>query len=258
MGDSHTMTDINPRLYNNAVNMGYHGEPLYITQLKAEKLKKEHSCNNLTLIISFGPQNLSDFNEEKLLISTYAKGIWDTYYPLLLPPNPLSKEYKLQYNKRSYLNSILKNMCLYPRTKHNKWQGHFEERDYALDTADLQETIQRHYYTSSQKVRKVSPAAILALDALCQNKQNISIFLIILPVHPAYKNKIPQSFLDTFKKLVRKYEKQGVPILNYLEYPMPDSTFYDYDHLNKEGARIFASILKADLKKLLQQQHLSK
>ncbi len=253
MGDSHIMTGINPNLFEHATNMGYHGEPLYITQLKAQKVQEESIGENRRFVIGIGPQNLSDFNEEKLLKDKYAKKIWDTYYPLLLPPAPLFKKYDLKYDKRSYLKGMVRNMCLYPRNKHDRWKGHFEARAYALETANLQKTIQRHFYNSRGELRDISQAAIRALDTLCYARKANNIIFVILPVHPAYKEQIPQPFIDSFQKITQKHKKQGIPILDYLEYPLPDSAFYDYDHLNQEGARIFAQVLNADLKQLFQQ-----
>ncbi len=258
MGDSHIMTDINPALFEKAINMGFHGEPLYITQLKAQKVQEESPHKNIRLIIGIGPQNLSDFNEEKLLKDKHAKKIWDTYYPILLPPASVFEKYNLKYDRRSYFKGIVRNMCLYPKNKHDSWKGHFEARDYALNTADLQKTIQRHFYDSRGRLRNISQAAIRALDTLCNNSKAGLIALVVLPVHPAYKKKIPPRFLNFFQKWITKHESRGIPVLNYMEYPLPDSAFYDYDHLNKEGARIFAPVLNADLKQLLQQGELSK
>jgi len=207
--------------------------------VEAKKLLNTCKSSKKTLLLSIGPQNFSDFNEKKLQIPKYAKALYKDYYPLLLE------------NPSFFDKTIIKTMCLYPHKKHQAWLGHFEARPYRLSIANLDKTIKRHYYAESDTLCHISQTAIQALDSLIllAQKKDSRLVLFVAPVHPQYQQAIPEPFKKQFRKTLAYCREKGIRILDYSQLSLPDSLFYDYDHLNEKGARIFTQKLTEDLKK---------
>ncbi len=249
IGDSHIMTDILPDETQGRFNLGNHGEPYYISYLKIQKLLKTCKARPSTVILGMGPQNFSNFNELKLQTPKYAKAIYKDYYPLLLEAPSFFSDWKMPYDKRMYYKTIIKTMCLYPHKNHKAWLGHFDGRPYRLEVADLDKTIKRHYYAESDTLCHISQIAVQALDSiitLC-SKENAHLIILAPPLHRRYRKAIPDLFQKQFETMLNTCRKKGIKVLDYSQLSLPDTLFYDYDHLNTKGAAVFTQILKKDL-----------
>ncbi len=249
IGDSHIMTDILPDEAQGRFNLGNHGEPYYISYLKVKKLLNTCKAQQRTIILGMGPQNFSNFNDLKLQIPKYAKAIYKDYYPLLLESPSFFKDWKMPYDKRMYYKTIIKTMCLYPHKNHKAWLGHFEGRSYRLAMADLDKTIKRHYYAESDTLCRISKIAMQALDSiitLC-GKENVHLIVLTTPLHRQYRKAVPDLFQKQFETMLNTCHEKGIEVFDYSQLNLPDTLFYDYDHLNQKGAAIFTQILKEDL-----------
>ncbi|MCP4457475.1 MAG: type II toxin-antitoxin system VapC family toxin [Cytophagales bacterium] len=71
--------------------------------------------------------------------------------------------------------------------------------------------------------------------------------MVAAPLHEAYREKVPMEIKDYFVKMKSDLTKQGIPILDFIDQPLENSAFKDFDHLNFDGARVFTKKL-SDMK----------
>ncbi|MCK9583808.1 MAG: hypothetical protein M0R69_02720 [Candidatus Cloacimonetes bacterium] len=145
----------------------------------------------------------------------------------------------------------------------------------ALDGA-----IQRHYYqgNSLRKISSLRTAYFARIVELCHQK-GVTLWVINTPLHQDYRSGVPiepvshyqklmaqgeqnflsqygQGLLENDQELLRKDQElaeSGQELLEsvsadfiFLDYStlnLPDSFFFDYDHLNGEGASFFSQLI---------------
>lgn len=105
-------------------------------------------------------------------------------------------------------------------------------------------TIKRHFYVQEKK-GDVSPMRnhyLRKLRQLCE-LHDIHLYLVNCPVHSSYYEKIPAKFIGETDKTGLFLENSLTTYINLSQMSLPDSCFYDYDHLNRQGAKIFSQHL---------------
>ena len=86
------------------------------------------------------------------------------------------------------------------------------------------------------------------LPAVLENiaKKNIKLYLITTPFHESYHERVMNDHVWIFTKQFCSQLAHSNPNVHYLDYsdfPLPDSCFWDADHLNELGASLFTDEL---------------
>ena len=99
------------------------------------------------------------------------------------------KDLDIDYSE--YYKSYIKNMCIYPKFKHDNFIGEFiaTEKKYKSDADKI---IAKHFYNNDD-IFNISDNQIEYLNSiieLCHDKK-IELILFTAPVHPDYYKLIP-------------------------------------------------------------------
>lgn len=245
MGDSHVMTGLDPSKFINARNISQSGEPYVSTYFKLRKLVESNHFD--TLILGFAPHNLSQFNDTKFNLGNGSDEAFLKMYPI----TSINDYRLLEINPYSYLRVIVKNMMLFPRKNHKYYLGNFIGKNVLLKNSKYkpQATINRHYYHSNKQYG-VSRLCLNYLDSIIHlcSKYKIRPILVNMPLHQSYQRLIPKNITDGFIHEANLLEKVGITIVDLSNYPLPDSCFADYDHLNFRGAEVISKKLIRNFK----------
>lgn len=117
-----------------------------------------------------------------------------------------------------------------------------------LCQSKLDETIFRgqtnpdHYHLDAH----LSQLMHTCLTEIIQDNQKngIETILLNLPCHPDFNSRIPDVLKHHIDSIALSFEPDHCRYLNLYDYPLPDSCFRDYDHLNARGAEIITPIIR--------------
>ena len=244
LGDSHPMYSINENLVNHSLKQCSSGEPYFYSLLKLDLYKSIHpDITTLILGISY-----HSFNKNvDARIDTYSS--YMSIYPKIKHIKPLVKiEDYLSLKTRlkvsfGYKFGIPSKDCI--AELKNEFIG-FE----SFGEPTLINTINRHYYTHSGNINDLSSIQIKVIDYIVQycKKSNITLVLYNAPVRKEYLASIPYLFIQTTDSIANSYtDNKHIYYLNHTDYPLSDTCFSDYDHLNMNGANIITPILRDSL-----------
>lgn len=105
--------------------------------------------------------------------------------------------------------------------------------------------IERHYpedydvsrdVDGDERLRKTYRDTI----ELCRN-HGARLTFVITPVHEMYRAGVPNDAPQRLRMYAQWLRNQGMRCLDYWEWPLESSDFYDADHLNDNGRRKFAA-----------------
>lgn len=272
LGDSHPECAVNDLEYSIFENRARSSEIYYLSYLKLKYiLEHGENAKNLKAIclvynfFSLGQSRQNRFAENTSLANSFLL----KYAPLWqsLENYPRRYGYPCYRSDLSiYLSSHLpkiedvKDLLLYITVSYSKFQeyrgsflsehkAHLDEEKIKLEIENLQTKYKYpdgEEYQGSELEEKMLR---MILDLAKQH--NIPVALINTPEHPILVENTPQSAKDyhfkVFEDLQRDYD---VYYLNYHEMELEDRYFYDFGHLNVDGANVFTPILLKDLRKL--------
>jgi hypothetical protein len=250
VGDSHLRSSLNPLKMNSAINICQNAEPYYLTYLKLKFLLQKNVKPD-TLIIGFGHQNLSNFNDYKLKDKFWNVGIFDKYYLLTKDIVNISN-IDIDYLKLFIAYS--RNMCLIPRLDHyQNFIGQFEARKENKIKENYQKRIDLHYF---YKDYGISDLCISYLDSIIDISEQNQITPILLgtPVTDQYYQLIPEEIIERYALIKAEYSKEGIRVIDLTRAKYSIDYFYDSDHLNFLGAKKFSE----EINFLLSGRYLSK
>lgn len=123
-----------------------------------------------------------------------------------------------------------------------------------INRRSLTGTLERHFYledrTTPQKHSDMQKHYLRKIIELCQAR-GVHLYLLMTPVHPAYKVNVPPEFARSFDDFSKELKNNpGVDVWDYSTGPYADFMFGDADHLNIYGARMFSRILEKRLEEL--------
>ena len=78
-------------------------------------------------------------------------------------------------------------------------------------------------------------------------RNNITPILVNTPLHISYKEKIPRIIQERYDLEILKFKNQGVQIYTDDITTYKKENFYNSDHLNSSGARIFSIKLNQEM-----------
>lgn len=233
-GDSHPEKSLNPKFFSNALNISQPAEPFVLTYWKLKTIFKSHVPK--TLILGFAPHNISQFNDLKFSHQRWSAEMFQRSYAIE-EFNDIDTVVSVDYD--SFNKVLWKNTALYPKKDHFKnFIGKYSNNKKS-DVSDWDVVIDRHYFDEG-KTLGISRLSVNYLDSiieLCHSKK-VNVVLASNPVHKNYLEKIPKDIMLKYNSLMDKYSKDNL-IFDETTTHYADSLFYNADHLNDNGAKVF-------------------
>ena len=259
-GVSRVMHGLDPAIVRHSENIAMPGMSF---ALQYEMLKEilQEKCNLELYLTGISPSHITGFTDYRFLVNFKAKNVFDFAYPIM----SLKEMSRFKIAPKRFLKAFLRN-CVTPNIEYYKnyfrsngedgfpYIGSFTE--YCGSDLEDEYTLSRinkHFYWKDTVVRP-SLIDIDYLDsiAIVCEKNGLQLILLNSPVHRNYNAKVPEVYLNTYKALVNRMERDydHVKILDYSNLEIPDECFRDCDHLNADGALLLSSELSRDLEKL--------
>ena len=246
LGDSGLGASLNPSMLNSTQNICQNSEPYYITYLKL-KFILENNVKPDTIILGFGNHNISNYNEYKFKDEFWKNRMFNTYYLLA---NDILNINSLKIDYFNFFLVYCRNMFLIPKSNHHKkFIGEYKELIGKKDETNFKETINKVYF---YKDYGVSELCISYLDSIVDisKKNNITPILLSSPVPSAYYNSIPLNIKERYHKLKQKFLEDEIHVIDLTKSQYNSDFFYNEDHLNSEGSKIYTEEVKRILSKL--------
>jgi len=245
IGDSRMMTGLDPSLIDNCINTAQNSESYFISYFKLKYILK-YSKNVKKIILGFSYPSLSAYMDN-LYKNDFATGdVFNRIYPIIS-----IKDFGfIPVDKERYYTIIFRNMFVLPQKNHEKFIGRFTALPTGMKTANVNTTIQRHYFDAKSKNCGVSEINRDYLDSIIMliKENKIQMYLVNLPFHQQYLKKIPKNFIDFYNKTKEEVKSTDVHVLDYGNEKLDDSNFKDHVHLSSIGASLLSKRLNQDLK----------
>ena len=243
VGDSGLGAALEPKQMRSAQNICQNSEPYYLTYLKL-KFLFDKNINLDTVIIGFGHHNISNYNDYKLKDEFWANRMFNTNY--LFAKDILN----IQKIEIDYLQLFLvysRNMCLIPKLSHYKsFIGEFQGRKGHNAINNFKNRIDRVFY---YKDYGVSELCISYLDSIVDIslKNKFTPILVSTPVPNAYYELVPSIIKERYDLIKAIYLEEGIQVIDLTRSQYSPDYFYNEDHLNVRGARVFTTEVKSIL-----------
>ena len=141
-------------------------------------------------------------------------------------------------------------LFLIPRSNHHrKFIGEYKELIGRSEATNFQKVINKVYF---HKDYGVSELSISYLDSIVDysKKNNITPILLSSPVPSSYYNLIPSNMKERYHKLKQRFIEEGIHVIDLTKSNYNSDLFYNEDHLNSDGSKIFTEEVKRILSKL--------
>jgi len=233
-GDSHVRFAIIPDSLGDCRNLGLPNEPLTVTRRKLEYLL-ERRAQPHTLVLGVGFHNFSDYHERKLQERGSATELFERIYAF----TGFEGLEGVPFNRWLYYRLLAREL-ISPKRNHHTYLGRYWDAAGRLDTTNDPERILRRHYYDGEKIAGISSHAERELQAIVDltRSRNIRLVLLNTPLHEKYRRGVPRPFLDHHRRVMNSMRQGGVAVLDYHDLLLPDDYFYDYDHVNRYGARL--------------------
>jgi hypothetical protein len=234
IGDSHTRYSLIPDSFFSSVNYGLNGDPIAVQKWKIETLCENDQID--TVIISLGyhnfGENLSALFKRKDGLSEKLLNRYLFIQPKLLFENELKPTILIKgiANKLKKPSTDLSYLGVFVKIQ-NSWDGNDGWR------------INEHFKYRNTRVNHIIEEIEEIID-FCESKKIIC-FFHLPPVTIEYKKRIPKDVISPTDSFLNVLNQRGL-FLTTIE-TLPDSCFFDPDHLNYDGAKIYTHSLKQAL-----------
>jgi len=241
-GDSHTQVSIDDSLLQSSLNIS-HSAQAYCYTYSVLRLLLQENAHIDTIILGYSFHSLSAnflHKDQYLLQSNYLMIV------------DISHQYDIiKSNGIDMLALIVNRSYQYIIKRHN--HDHIQTRPFIgkycaiveqnLTHEEMNAAIARHFHYTNNNFGNVQEIEqleyLLKIDKLCK-EYSVSLFLINCPVRDEYYQAIPKQNLDKYYSTASLL---NATLLDYHNYPMPDSCFADNHHLNITGASVFTLLL---------------
>lgn len=233
IGDSRMMSAINPSLIENCTNAAQNSESYFVSYHKLKYLLK-HTSGIKTVIIGFSYPSFSAYMDGIFKDDVATSDVLNRIYPIV----SLNDFGKLEVDEEKYYQILFKNLLVYPHTNHHKYMGGFTPLKPGIPRANLEATIQRHYFDKDSNNIGISFCASQYLDSIIDLTRNYGAELILVnaPLHKDYLDRIPQNFVDYYEEVKKACIRRNIKVLDYGHDYFEDKLYKDYNHLSLEGA----------------------
>lgn len=236
-GDSQTRRGLNPELFYNAINISLPAEPYVSTYWKLKKVFQSTIPD--TIILGFGPHNLSGYNDFKFSDDKWASTMFERNYAIQEFRN--LKSIKVDYFK--FIKVLWKQTCFYPKLDHCTYIGHYLNSN-TTNFTNTEVVVKRHYYRNGKEVG-VSNTSISYLESIVNlcHENGTTLILVHHPVHERYSKKIPEQNMAKYEEVKNKMISDGITVIEESGRLYDDSMYINANHLNEKGATKFTKRL---------------
>jgi len=269
IGDSHTMTSLNPGMLPSFVNFSQMVESYFYTYYKLKHLL-EKNPQIKTVVLGYSYHNLVISQDRSIIDPTYTNRAFDTYYCML---DKEAKSVIWQVNKKFisdylryefgvpfgfYKNNIaVRIRALFGKTftdaDRSFFGGYYRGSGTVLNDHETDDYVLSIYYPGNDKSgikeSAISVKYLHKILVMCTEKK-IQVILYNAPLHPHLLKRIPNEAKTLFAALTKEISAHH-PAVEYLDLSsmkLTDSMFGDSNHVNGAGADIvtkeFSSLLK--------------
>lgn len=249
LGDSHARTAINPEYLNSACSAAQKAEEIEYSYYKLVQAGADfEALENVILCVSYF-NFLAPVDSENEMLKRYHRLLDQDFY--------LSKKRYHEYTAAIAYRYLMDHklpksvpLSLFNEIIETKiepqYRGGFELRTGSRigQIPDLDKAISRHYFLGN-KLRPVSALRIAYFTKIvdyCQ-AHKLRLYVVNTPVHKEYYDQIPAERLTGYSTVLNRHQDECI-CLDYGRLRLPDAFFFDYDHLNGEGARVFTGIIR--------------
>jgi hypothetical protein len=251
-GDSYPECALNDSIFSEAINISSSADTYIYSYVKIRKFIFQNPQIK-TVILGFSYHNLQYKNDSFLKNASPGISKFVKYY-YLMDDREIFEIFKLNYN------IIIKGLgACYQKVVFNALTSingiSFKDlnlggyrRLYMYKLKENLDDIKRTVNVTSEKVEpsQVQIRYLHKIERLCK-KQGVRLILLNTPIHPEF-----QKILKKDKEYFMKYCEQNRIIdhlLNYADFPLPDSCYADAEHLNYHGADDFSKMIREELVK---------
>jgi len=247
-GDSNVEGAVNDSLISNSINIAQSGEAYLYTYVKLRNLLQYNSQIN-TVYIGFSFQNLIKSTEERWLFQDQFVIEKIKNYNYLL--GNMEKSLIMKHNPIAYLKGsvecILSNFPVilksYSSTGIKDKIINFGGYEYN-SRYKLQEDIKMNSF-SGQIFEKgpLQEKYLKMISDMCRQK-SIKVVLFNTPKHKYFATRFDKETQNSWISLRKSLSQDS--LLDLSMFTLPDSCFFDMDHLNCKGAAIFSKYLNEE------------
>lgn len=223
LGDSHTECGINDSIFRNSQNYSETSEPYMYCYAKLQMLCRGNFKVD-TLLLSVNPRSLA--------ARSCIPGIYKFKSTLCL----LDRETLLDYFDE--LPLYMAGRLLRPFWQKPRLEGGFEALPYCKLEKDLKLNAGKE--RNSCITYPLQLTYLKKIVELCQENEIVLYFINV----PMYRAELFFN-MDNFYRCIET-NFSDIPLLDYVDLPMPDSCFADTGHLNAKGAALFSEVLEKD------------
>jgi len=224
---------INPDSFDNSINCGLNADPLIGQKWKLSRILKNNQID--TVVLSLGYHNFLD-SMEIFFNSEGSKADENLFRYNLINGNEL---YKIKFNKKQYLFSLFRKM---QKPIDLPYIGSFFSENIKMHDSAKSAIYRRLVKDTLFKFTNV--LVINEIRELCR-KNGIKCFFIFTPTAKAYNSRIPTRLKKKVDNFINVLKNRGEYI--DINQNFNDTLFYDGDHLNLNGSKIFTHLLKVKL-----------
>jgi len=258
VGDSHTMSSLNPEFVHNSANISLAQENYYLLFYKI-KIFLLNNSQLKNIIIGFSNHNISNsYFESTIYEKDRTKEVLDMYYPLMdhegrkiirainAPYIENYMKYNLGIPIKIYKDNLyIKNIFDIEITKEDYvfFGNYYDSNKNNLDQEKTRITSLTHYYSDGKYSGKstISINYLIKIIEICRNNGK-NVYLYKSPLHTIYKNKIPSSSINDYNALVGQLMNRykDIVFIDYSDIQLPNNYYGDGNHVNSSGAKIIS------------------
>jgi hypothetical protein len=248
-GDSNVEGAVNDSLISNSMNIAQSGEAYLYTYVKLRNLL-EYNSQISTIYLGFSFQDLLKSTEERWLFQDQFVIEKIKYYNYLLgnPEKTMIIKHNLISFLRGSVESILNNFMVllksYSSEGLNRKIINFGGYEY-IEKYKLQEDIKLNSFSEHRFEKgSIQEMYLKMISQLCRQK-SIRLVLFDTPKHKYFATRFDKETKNYWLSLHKSLPQDS--LLDLSMFILPDSCFYDMDHLNCKGAVIFSRYLNEKL-----------
>ena len=234
LGDSHAATNINPSLLG-ASNYGHTAEPLLATAQKLEWITTNLQPDTVLLVLS--PNNFAGYNDHKFSDKQWSSEMAKRYFSLF--PWEFWAHY---YDAPTALGHHFRKQLLPNVSGKPAFLGKYSPKPVKEEKGDLELVLARHFNPTYAIVSEASVKALQEIVTTCRSN-GITLLILEAPLLPKYAQHVPNEVQQTFNQALSM-----APVVT-VSSSLSSAHFFNGDHLNKDGAKVYSSALKKALTK---------
>lgn len=250
LGNSHMHFGLNDQIVGQCKNLAYPSELLLFTYAKIRLLKPK------VAIIALNPQHLQKNNEDALKNGLLSEAQYCFLYKQLTPEEKQDIyahtpfEQWTFFKTRSWLPFLGTRLA---SGKSSQLLGGFRAhtRESIIDNQVINQRIKTVFENYKYQESVLQKKYLKKIVHYCQG-HNIRLVFLSFPLHPKFYQKIPKSVFEHFQGTLKQLQPIGQ--FTHWDYTKHFQNkplfFYDADHLNTLGAKVFSQRMKQRIEKI--------